>query len=264
MNQEIKYKYCCQTCEKTYIRKESLEKHKILCNYLTKTKREKLINNEESSDIPSYIDLVQIIQELALKYDKLQDKMINMEKWIEKKKKKIHVKEWLNKNRQPLITFTEWTINLSVNIKDIEYLIENTIFQTIENIWEKNTTNPNININPNPNNDSYIIPITCFSQKNNLIYTYNSNQWQPMKTEEFLYLLQKLQQKFLKALSLWHQDHLQEIQNNDSMSILYNKLIIKIMNISLTQDANYSKIHANLYNYIKMDLKSLIEYEFEF
>ena len=263
MNQEIKYKYSCQTCEKKYTRKNSLDKHKILCDYLTKSKRERIIINEESADIPSYINLVEIIQELSLKYDKLQDKMINMEKWINKKKKKINVKEWLNKNRQPLISFTEWITNISLNIIDIEYLIENTIFQAIENIWEKNTFN-NINANNDSNNDSNIIPITCFSQKNNLIYIYNSNQWQPMKTEEFLYLLQKLQQKFLKALSLWHQEHLQEIKNNDSMSILYNKLIIKIMNISLTQDGNYNKIHANLYNYIKIDLKSLIEYDFEF
>ena len=36
------------------------------------------------------------------------------------------------------------------------------------------------------------------------------------------------------------------------------------MNISFTQDATMSRIKNGLYNYLKMDLKTMIEYDFEF
>jgi hypothetical protein len=246
-------KYSCSICDKKYTRKSSLDKHNILCEFLLKSKREKIIDNEEAPDIPTYTELVNIVQELSLNYNYLKEKMKKMEKWIDKKKKKINVIDWLQSNRKPQLTFDIWINNLNIKNQEIEYLMENNIFQTINKIWEQMN-----------NNDNIIIPIVGFSQKNNLLYIYNSNnQWINMKTEDFQYLLHKLQHKLLEGLSNWRQNNLQEINNNDSISILYNKMIIKIMNISLTPN-NCSKIHANLYNYLKMDLKNMIEYEFEF
>jgi len=252
---KFQYKIQCSICEKKYTRKSSLERHQILCEFLLKSKREKLINNEETIDVPTYSELVLIVQELALKNTKLLEKMEKIEKWIDNKKKKINIIDWLENNRIPDITFEQRIINLNLNIddSDIEYLKENTIFQTIHKVWEKAWEK------------ECILPIACFSQKQNIFYIYNSDKkWMQMKTEDFLKLLQKLQHAFINVLYIWRQNHLQEINTNDSMSILYNKMIIKIMNISLIQDANYSKIHANLYNYLKMDLKNMMEYEFEF
>jgi len=246
MNLKIK----CSTCDKFYLRKSSLEKHKILCEYLNKTKREKFINEEESKDIPTYNDLVNIVQELSIKYVNMMEKMERFEKWIDKKKKKINIIDWLNKNQIPNKNFDQWIYDLKFNSLDIEFLHDNSIFQLFNNIWQQN---------------SNIIPISCFIQKQNILFIYNSeNKWKQMQTEEFLYLLQKIQNKLIKELISWREDNLHDINNNDSKSILYNKIIIKIMNISLVQDNNYSKLHANLYNYLKMDLKNIMEYEFEF
>jgi hypothetical protein len=254
----------CINCEKKYIRKSSLEKHKILCDFISKTEREKIIDNQENEDLPTFIQLVKIVQELSLKNSKMENKIIQMEKWIDNKKKKINVIDWLKTNKQPLMTFGQWINNILITNENIEYLKENTIFQTIQSIFiSVNEISVNeISVNES-NINKVIIPIACFCQKANLFYIYDNN-WRQMKTDDFINLLQKIQHKFIKALTHWHQQNIIEITNNDSMSILYNKMIIKIMNISLVQDANYGKIHANLYNYLKMDLKNLIEYEFEF
>ena len=242
----------CSQCDKKYTRKSSLEKHKVLCDYLNKTNREKFINEQESQDIPSYTDLVNIVQELSIKYSKLLDKMERVEKWIDKKKKKINIIEWLEKNKVPEKDFKQWINDLIIDDSDIDYLKENSIFQVIYKIWEKNCKLDSI-------------PIACFSQKQNIFYIYiSNNKWIQMKTEDFLKILQHLQKKLVNELMIWRQNNIQEINQNDNMSILYNKMIIKVMNISLVQDANFSKIHANLYNYLKMDLKNMMEYEFEF
>jgi hypothetical protein len=256
----MSYKIQCSICDKKYTRKSSLQRHQILCEFLLNNDREKKIISEEDSDLPTYPQLFKIVQELSVKYINLQKKMDNIEKWIDKKKKKLNVQDWLNVNRIPTHSFLSWIHQLKIEENDIEYLQQNTIFQTIQKLWCRLQS------------DSESLPIACFQQKVNLFYIYdknvnennNNNNWRQATTDDFLILLKKIQHTFITALCNWHQANLQEIKNNDSMSILYNTMIIKIMNISLIQDANYSKIHANLYNYLKIDLKSLIEYEFEF
>ena len=85
-----------------------------------------------------------------------------------------------------------------------------------------------------------------------------------MVFEDFAKLLKNIQNKLLILLSQWRITNKEQIDNNDSISILYNKTIIKLMNISFTQDATSGKIKSNLYNYLKTDVKNMIEYEFEF
>ena len=70
-----------------------------------------------------------------------------------------------------------------------------------------------------------------------------------------------LYNNLIKEISIWKTQN--ENEDNDKISILFNKGIIKIMNISFTQDNVMNKIKAGLYNYLKTDLK-LIEFEFEF
>jgi len=238
----------CFNCEKKYIRKSSLEKHKILCDFVLKTQREKIIDNQESEDLPTFLQLVKIVQELSLKNSKLENKINQMEKWIDNKKKKINVTDWLKTNRKPLKIFSQWINNIQIAEENIEYLKDNTIFQAIQNIFQnfndQNVNDQNVN---DQNVNKIAIPISCFCQKANLFYIYektnlNENSWRQMKTDDFINLLQKIQHKFITALTLWRQKNIIEITNNDSMSILYNKMIIKIMNISLIQDTNYSKI----------------------
>jgi hypothetical protein len=252
----MEIKYGCETCGKKYLRKSSLEKHIILCEFLSKTKREKDILKEEENDLPSYLQLTYIVQELSLKYSKLEKQMEDMQKWIEKKKKKINVISWLNSNVEPPQTFTDWINELILKEEHFEFLMENNIIQTIHLILEENLTS------------NKIYPIKSFSQKINVFYICESNKsrciWKQMIFEDFAKLLKNIQNKLLILLSQWRITNKEQIDNNDSISILYNKTIIKLMNISFTQDATSGKIKSNLYNYLKTDVKNMIEYEFEF
>ena len=92
--------YCCTVCNKQYSRKSSLEKHKILCEFKTKSKREQQVDFEELGDTPTHYQLVKIVQELTLKMIKIEEKMTEMQKWVDKKKRKI-------KDRN------NWEVNLS-------------------------------------------------------------------------------------------------------------------------------------------------------
>ena len=245
-------KLCCAVCNKQYTRKSSLDKHKILCDFKIKTKREHQIDNEELGDTPTHYQLVKIVHELTFKMIKMEEKMEQMQKWIDRKKRKLNVVMWLNTNVNPTISFMEWVHSeLIVKPQHFENLIENTIFHTIQQIFEDNLAERN----------DFIYPISCFSQKVGVFYICDkksdgSSEWRQLVLTDM--------NGMIRELTKWKAENQHKFDDNDKISILFNKAVIKLMNISFSQDSNLSRIKNGLYNYLKIDLKSVVEFDFEF
>lgn len=244
-------KICCTICNKEYARKSSLDKHKILCEFKHKTKTQMQIELEESADIPNHLQLVKIVQELALKLIKMEEKMEEMEKYVDKKKKKIDILSWLNANTQviPSRTFKEWVTNsLFFCQNDIENLMINSLHYTFQKIFESQ-----IKVIEN----NYIYPIKAFSQKQGILYIYeiddstNSSSWRQLKPEDFVFLLKTMQHGLIGELSKWKIENKGKFDESDKIAELFNKAVIKLMNLSFTPDATYGKIRNGLYNYLQ-------------
>lgn len=253
-------KFCCVVCNKQYTRKSSLDKHRILCDFKLKSKREHQIEIEELGDIPNHHQLVKIVQELTLKMLKMEEKMEEMQKWVDKKKRKLNVIIWLNTNVNPTIGFLEWVRTyLHVKAEHFEDLMENTIFHTIQQIFEDNLCEKS----------DFVYPISCFSQKVSVFYICDkkedgSVEWRQLVLTDMLLILKTIQNGMIKELTKWKANNKDKFDDNDKISILFNKAVIKLMNISFSQDNNLSRIKNNLYNYLKTDLKSVVEFDFEF
>lgn len=248
----------CEYCGKTYTRKTSHIKHTILCEVFHKSKREKICEKEESSDIPTTEKLYEIIQELALKYKIMENKLDDMQKWVDKKKKKINVIQWLNTNVKPKYTYSDWFQSITATEEHLEILIEQNITQTVEAL---------INTNFNPTAGKKDDPIYCFVQKVNIFYMHDDtkSEWRQMTSDELVLLSKKVHSRILNALCEWHKKNLDKINQSDKMAILYNKTLIKLMSVSFTQDSVYlSKMKTSLHNCLKTDLTNIIEYEFDF
>jgi len=252
-------KFHCSICNKEYTRKSSLDKHKILCEFKSKSKLEKQVLFEEIGDQPNYVELVKIVQEMAVKMTKIELELSEAKKWISKKKKKLNVIEWLNINSKPEIGFMEWLqMNFTVEQQHFELLMENSLFYTIQKIFEYNFEK------------EYINPICCFTEKSNIFYICenletNEAQWKQMLPSDFILILKTIQNKMLKEVSKWKIENHSKMEDNDKLSELFNKAIIKLMNLNLTHDTTSSKIKSNLFHYLKKDLKMVLsEYEFEF
>jgi hypothetical protein len=259
-NTNTNHKFCCVICNKEYTRKSSLDKHRILCDFKLKTKREHQIDSEELADIPNHIQLVKIVQELTLKLTKMEGKMEEMQKWINIKKKKLNVIMWLNSNVKPTIGFLEW-VNTSLLVKSehFENLMENSLFHTIQQVFEFNLAETT----------DFIYPIMCFSQKSSIFYICEKKEddtpeWRQLQLADMVLMLRTVQSRMIKELTKWKLDNQYKFDDNDKIAELFNKTVIKLMNISFTQDANLSRIRNGLYNYLKTDLKTQIDYEFEF
>lgn len=242
--------FTCCICRKEYTRKSSLEKHSILCELKIKSKMEIVIEEEEQYDKPTYDQLVKIVQELSIKYMKMETKFDEMHQWIERKKKKVDIVAWLNTNIKSSVGFTEW-VNIIINVRPDHWthLMESTIFQTYQLIFHDNLTS----------GSGFVCPIKCFSEKNNVFYICENvddqqSIWREMELTDFIQLMKKVHNKLLDELTIWKKQNQKQFEDNSKISDRFNKSIIKLMGISFKQDANMSQIRNALYNYLKQDL----------
>jgi len=283
--------HSCGLCNKPYTRKTSYDRHVILCEILHQSKREKKCKGQELSDIPSHTQLFLIVQELALKNQILESKMIEMQKWVETKKKKLNVLLWLNTNITPSVTYTEWVNGLNVTQDDFQYLIDQNITDTIAGIIRKNlqqedgkshnpsTTSTDYSRETSACKQAYVSlhPLFCFVQKSNVFYIYDDigkehgkeqeqkQEWKPLTTEIFIKLLNKIHFKIVRELCIWRDKNREAIREIDSVGSLFCKTNTKLMGVNFEPESLLvSKVRTSIYNYAKTDLKSMIEYEFEF
>jgi len=256
-------KHSCKYCGKEYTRKTAHSRHVILCEIFyknnTQTRREKDCEEEESTSIPSTKQLYNIIQELAMRYQTMEQKMNDMQKWVEKKKRKLNVIQWLNTTQEPNINIQNWIQSIQVNEDHVEILIEHNMAKTISAILNKKLVAAQ--------DKTYIHPLYTVTQKANLFYCYVSEEekWKHFSTEDFITMLKKIHGKILTALCDWRDKNIDRINQSDKMQILYNKTMIKLMSANFTQESQIlSKIKGEIYNYLKADLTNRIEYDFEF
>lgn len=257
----------CKTCGKQYTRKSSLERHQIMCEIVHKchNKREDKIEQEENTELPSHTQLCKIVQELAYKCVKMEEEMNTMRKWIDKKKKKINIISWLNTNHINVCEddFVSWYTNFIITNECLNVLFANNIYITLQTIFESILDND--------------APIKCFSQKSNVFYIYalsndnsdnsvdNNYMWRQMTNDDWILFMRTIQKKMIGAIIRWREDNVDRLKQNDKLSEVYNKGVIKITSIPTTiTDTGISKVRGPLYNYLKTDLKTILEYEFEF
>jgi hypothetical protein len=127
---------CCIHCGKSYSKRTSLDKHIVLCELIHRSKKSSLII-EEDEHIPSQRKMYQMLLELGIKYNKLDEKVSELNKWVIKKKKKINVLEWLNANMIPDFTFDNLYETVKIGEEDIKNLLDNSFIETINEIFSK-------------------------------------------------------------------------------------------------------------------------------
>ena len=253
---------CCSYCSKSYKTKTRLDKHIILCEIIKNPNRRKI--QIEDDDIPSQTRMYQMLLELGYKYNLLEEKVNNLNKWVVKKKKTINALEWLNINVKPDIIFNDIITTIQIETSDIEYFMDNlnSFNDTICRIFERNIFVFNSETQSK-------LPLCAFSQKNGVFYIYDkinseeSYKWLELNREKFVKFLNSIYKKIWKNLSEWKKNNSSEIQKNDSLQVQYDKTMSKLMSIDFNNDATFNKIKNIMYNKMKIDITTIIEYEFE-
>jgi len=124
------------------------------------------------------------------------------------------------------------------------------------------------------NFDESASPIFAFVQKQNVFYIYeknttnsnnnnsNINNWTELSKERLTKFLIKVHMKIVKAFYDWKNNKKTDIKNNEPLSILCDKTLVKLLSIEFKEENIYSKVRNMMYSRMKKDMKSLVEYEF--
>ena len=261
---------CCVYCGKGYKSRTGYEKHAILCELIDRTKKKKKLRivDDDNEVIPSNHQMYRMLLELSQKYTNLEKKMEEMSKFVVKQKKKINILEWLNNNLTPAYVFDELPSKITTTTQTIELLLNNTFHDILNDMFEANIYKNNElcgdNINP-------VYPLFTLTQKSNTFYYYTSVQgqdqkkyeWRELARDKLVWFLNIIHMKITKLFTEWKKIHRQEITENDSKSTICDKATIKLMSQEFKEDKYYTKVKSLLYNKMKCDMKTLIEYEFE-
>ena len=247
---------CCIHCGRSYIKRMNLDKHMIICDLLHNNRKTTII--EEDEVVPSQQKMFQMLIELGQKYNKLEEKVEEINKWVVKKKKKINVLEWLNANMTPNIVFDLIIEKIIIDEEDLKILMNNHFNDSLNNVFSRTIYKLSETENP----------IFAFIQKTNSFYVYNiidgKNIWTELTTERLIKFLNKVHMKIMKAFFEWKKTKEIEIKMSDSFAIMCDKTTVKLMSVEFKQESILSKVRSAMFNRMKTDMKGLIEYDFEF
>ena len=241
----------CNNCNKEYHRQSAFDKHKLLCiggdsRFAYPQTPLTTLNHEDGL---GDISLRSVIIELVKSNQKLRKDVEELKRWVQAKKKKIIIVDWLNEHCKPEINYKEFMSKLCITRKHLEIIFKSNIIDGIQEILE------------NFMNDEDI-PFKSFDQKDNTIYVYNEeSKWMLLSSTEFNNIISTIIKSILAEFKNWQDENEQRLYTDD-FSVIYVQNVKKVMGGDTTIDKQRIKIHKNLYKYLKMNLQNTIEYEF--
>lgn len=253
---------CCKYCGKSYKKRERLNSHIVVCELLQMSKKKKSASEEDieaemEADlaVPSQKKMYEMLIQLGEKYNRLEEKMEEMNKWVVKKKKKINALEWLNTNVKPNNVFDTLIDKIIVNDDDVTNLLTNNFYDVLQCVFSRSLYSW----------EESEVPIMAFAQKICKFYVYDKDLvWVELTRERLTKFLNRMHSKIFKQYTDWKKAHAVDIRNDSSLGDKCNKALVKIMSVEIHQDAVLDRIKNAMFSRMKKDIKSLVEYEFEF
>lgn len=195
-----KGKYLCEHCDAKYSSKLLLQQHRPICAYIYSSRE-----TEKSVKIPSQEVMFQHIVHLTKKYEKLEEKVKNIEK-IANYKKRRNVNDYLKNAKPPKINYTEWVNQIEVSNYDLNILFENDLNTCIKSILEDMIYSD--------------MPLLSLQERKNDIYIYDE-KWHMITKEEFDRLIMIISHRALKKYVLWSNANKEYLEKNKDLSVIY-------------------------------------------
>jgi len=219
---------------------------------LTKTKRERKLEIQEQEDTPSVRDMYTALLELTEKYSQLEKKFVDLSKYATIKKQKINLIDWLNTTYNSRATdYQTWFSAIQVQGEDLDVLFNSDYVGGVVTILQKLL----------PLEDE-TRPLRAFAGKENVFYVYRQteNRWENIESETFTKLMHLFDKQFMVAFVQWQNENKYRMHLDD-FSEIYAKNVKKIMGGNNTREQLYSRIKRELYQYMRAELPTMLEYE---
>ena len=250
-----KIKHTCNFCAKTFRRKKFFNDHLLFCEQIHKSKYVQNADDEETKDKPKIGDLYSVIKTLLARVETLEEKYSTLHKYVESVKKKIDIVQWLTEHRTPKIDFKRWLSGIVLTRAHMDLVIKHDYLNGVGYVLQQFL----------PLEIADTLPICCFQQKKHIFFVYQNEKWQQINDEQMLSILQHIDKKLVGLFQLWREEHKHKIENDHSffMDVMMNNFN-KIIGQKYTRERQISAVKSSMYQYLKCNLKNIIQYEFTF
>jgi hypothetical protein len=257
----------CAYCNKNYVRKSAYNTHLIKCKYVRCISSgqykphviplETLSLETLSRDVNIH-NLFNMVIMLHNKYDKLESEYNELKKYVNITKNKINILDYLNEN------FKHDYLKSNTNIGNF---MANLVLQQdhLEKIFKYDYVDGIFNIIceyiDNLNVKGLLVPIKCFSTKENVLYIFDGLLWLIMDDNYLRVFIKSFDKKILTLFVEWKASAEKTIDAE-----IFGEIYIQ--NMKKVIAGNYEKknpalmIKSRLYKHLKVDLKSIVHYDF--
>lgn len=241
----------CAFCLREYKIKVYFDRHVAACELLRKSTSERNDDVEKNADIPDVRKLYEMVLVLAQKNKALEEKVEELSKYVAVKKKKLHVKEWLDQNYGMIQTFDSFMHTKKLTRDDYKIVCKYDYIEGITLILK----------NMFPIDLESTLPIRAFDQKDNTFFVKNDDGWNTMSTTELEGLIASIGKQLMTMFVLWQETNKHRL-TQDSYTEEYMDILQKMLGGNYSNEVILSKVKRNLYKHLKTNLKSVIQFEF--
>ena len=198
----------CHAC--SFELKESYDRHRFLCIFKHKTKKEKTKMIERIPMKLTETDIYSLVGQLIYKNEVLEKRLSAVEDELAKirRKQRISILSWLNSSfgYHPTVTFKEWIKRLPISVQYIEMVLKTDLLQGMVLCIKDAIFHSKI----------VDLPFCAFHQKNKQLYIYQESgsgsgsesgsverKWTILSNDEMIPIVSILSQLFLRHYLQW-------------------------------------------------------------
>ena len=253
-SKKMNTKNMCGTCGKSFTRKKFYENHIIVCEQAHKSKYKIDCDKEERESMPSQMELYRMLLDLTGKYEKLDSEVQVLRKYVERTKKKINILEWLDINCEKSGLYESWKNTLKVSEEQLRNTFKLGYVDGVYLFLQQNLPLTSIEKHP----------IKCFDQKRGLFFCKTKDGWIMMDESDITKLIRVVNNKLMESFGIWRRQNKEQIDSDDRFHDKYVDYMRIVLGGNTSKEQSYKKLKSKLYNYLKCDLKNIIQYEFIF
>lgn len=273
-SQRVENKFICTYCKKIYIRKASYNNHLIkckLCRFSSncgKTELESEPETESESEPVVTMDslkkdltihnLFAMVIMLYNKYEKLESEYTELKKYVTITKNKINILDYLNEN------FKHDFMNMDAGGINITKFIDELVIgeDQLQKIFKYDYVDGIFNIICDYINvKGSLVPIKCFNTKENVLYIFDGELWLIMDDNYLRKFIKSFDKKILTKFVEWKKIAEKTI-DPEIFGEIYIQNMKKVIGGNYEKKNPASMIKNRLYKHLKVDLKSIVSYDF--
>jgi hypothetical protein len=229
--------------------KSAYNNHLLKCKFANFNSKFEKNTNSETISIDSLKQNMTINNLFALvlmlynKYEKMESDYNELKKYIAIVKNKINIVDYLNMHYSSCISITEFLDSIIFNQETL-----NKIFIIIDTIEGLNST-------------QMLIPIKCFSLKENVLYMFDGGVWTISDDSNLRKFIKYFDKKILTQFVLWKTDA-EKLFDSETFGEIYIQNMKKVIGGNFEKKNPIAMIKNRLYKHLKVDLKNIVHYDF--